>query len=937
MTFKRNITSLFALMLTLSAYSQSLIFGKVQDAFLKTPLPEAKVSVLLAADSTVVIDSIPVRKKHGSDGTVKAAEFIFKPERKTCKYLLHATLAGYEDAYHLLAIDENDQDAIMLDHPLGLRRIRERQLGEAMVKATRIKMFYKGDTLVYDATAFKLPDGSMLDELIRQMPGVTMNNNGVISVNGRRVDELQLGSRSFMRGNSKVLLENLPYYTVKHIKVYEQDTDLNRAMGAQLEKKRFVMDVNLKPEYQRGYIANVEAAGGTEERWLGRAFLLSFTNKTRYALSANSNNVNESRHIGGSNHWTPQSMPNSLLTTHSVKGEIDYQSSDKNVQENLNVDFTSSRNEKEMSRRNELFVTGNPLNLSHQNSLGKENVLKLGNKFKYISPERLMFDTDLAVDYKSYSGNSFMLSEQYVDSLTLCQRNAGLNDGSTWKTKFYAHYYPKLKDLEKWQQFFWVKTFCDYQSDENQQAQRFHINNLVSPSDSQSHNANDYSNKKYFVRPLFRYSIDSKDTTYYAYIEAAPSFSRNQTKDWLYHPDTLLLPSELDMLQAITDPANSYHSDLRTYKGDYTFYITRYQQLPGSLFGKWPRELVDLKLKLSPLRERLHYRRGYLDTLATRNTLLIDAAMSMHFYIRKNVQSPVHIAAGYRETETPLLNQIGYRDDATPLVVRLGNPNLKPYNSMCYIEMRHTDERSRRHHHLIDAGFYYNPNQVSQSVSFNPTSGVYTYRPDNVSGSYYFSTGAKVLQRFGKNLCWTVDNLFNCNFRHSLDHTLLVGETESHVSAVNTFTVHDGGYIQYEKDGFNVRATADIRWRHSEGKMRDFETLNATDFNYGLSGRYTLPRLKTTFSAEGKMFSRRGYGSTGLNTDDFVLNASISQPFLKGKLVARLEAFDILHQLSSTQYEVNAQGRIETWYRSLPHYFMAHLIYHFNKNPKKGK
>lgn len=83
------------------------------------------------------------------------------------------------------------------------------------------------------------------------------------------------------------------------------------------------------------------------------------------------------------------------------------------------------------------------------------------------------------------------------------------------------------------------------------------------------------------------------------------------------------------------------------------------------------------------------------------------------------------------------------------------------------------------------------------------------------------------------------------------------------------------------------------------------------------------------------MYSRRGYGSYTFNTDDFVLNASLSQPFFKGKLIARIEGFDLLHQLSATQYSVNAQGRTETWYRSLPHYVMFHLVYHWNKNPKK--
>ena len=173
------------------------------------------------------------------------------------------------------------------------------------------------------------------------------------------------------------------------------------------------------------------------------------------------------------------------------------------------------------------------------------------------------------------------------------------------------------------------------------------------------------------------------------------------------------------------------------------------------------------------------------------------------------------------------------------------------------------------------------------------------------------------------------------NYNHSIDHTMFEGETESHENEVNTLTLSDNTYIQFQKGDLNIRATGDIAWRHSEGRMRDFKTLNALDYQYGLSARYTLPVLKTTLTADGTMYSRRGYGSAMLNTDDFVVNASVSQPFLKGKLIARLEAFDLLHNLSPTQYEVNAQGRTETWYRSLPHYAMLHLVYHWNKNPKK--
>ncbi len=337
--------------------AQQLMFGSVRDAFLKIPLPQARVT-LLTTDSVIIQDSIKVNLQKRNGERYGTANFALHLPKKTCTYLLRATLDGYEDAWQTFSVKAEIEDAWGLDSPLELRRIFERELNEATVTATKIKMFYKGDTLVYDATAFKMPDGSMLNDLIRQMPGVTMNDDGEIFVNGRKVDELLLGSRSFFGGNSKVLLENLPYYTLKNLKVYEQESDRNRAAGYEMEKKKYVMDVNLKDTYRTGYIGNVEAAGGTKERWLGRAFLLGYTDMWRFTLLANANNVNEKRHIGESGSWKPENMPRSLLTTKSVAGDVDYQSKNGNIKENLVVDFTATKDYGESAQRRDLFVDG---------------------------------------------------------------------------------------------------------------------------------------------------------------------------------------------------------------------------------------------------------------------------------------------------------------------------------------------------------------------------------------------------------------------------------------------------------------------------------------------------------------------------------------------------------------------------------------------------
>ena len=200
-------------------------------------------------DSSVLVDSCYRTIYYQRNGKPLSAVYSAKVKTGESELLLHARLKGYEDVWQRISIGTQAKVEVPT---LEMRKMRETNLNEVEVKATRIKMFYRGDTIVYDATAFKLPQGSMLNDLIRQMPGVKMNEAGEIFVNGRKVDELLLGSRSFMRGNKKVLMENLPYFTVKHVKVYNKQTDKSMALGYDVEPKKLVMDVNLKREYQHG-------------------------------------------------------------------------------------------------------------------------------------------------------------------------------------------------------------------------------------------------------------------------------------------------------------------------------------------------------------------------------------------------------------------------------------------------------------------------------------------------------------------------------------------------------------------------------------------------------------------------------------------------------------------------------------------------------------
>ena len=913
------ILALAAMFVSQAVHSQTItLVGQVQDVFLKRPLV-AKISVYETDSTTCVLDSVHVEVIEDDDGSIMIAPYYAPVKAAPHDYLIRAELPGYEVAWQKVSVTNTTEKELSV--PLiKMRRARHITLNEVVVTATKVKMFYRGDTLIYDATAFNMPDGSMLDDLIRQMPGVTMNDGGEIFVNGKKVDELLLNSRSFFGGNKQILLENLPYYTVKHIKVYNKKDKRDEVLGRDDGPKLYVMDVNLKQEYQRGYIANVEGAAGTHGSWLGRMFGLGFTDQYRFTLLGNVNNVNETQHIGKTGNWTPDRRPRSLITTRSVRSEIDYQSRDQMIEETFRTEFVLSSDNQEMRQSHEQFLMGsNPLSVTERTGKSSNWKIALHNLFNMYAPFGIMVSTDF--NYGKRDGRSNSIFQQFGDTLTASMRTVGMSEGTSWNG--IMEVIGDIKGIT-----YVVK--AEHSSDKSESAIHYDTRNYTIPSSEQRYNVGDYD-KRVTAGELSLDHIGKLTNRMQFRIKNRTGLSRTATHDYLYHPDTLLLASQLDALAAITDVNNSYDSKLRslTNTTEISIYTRNELQPDKKSSTNW-----QLGLQVPFTRHSLDYQRGSIDTLATNTTLFVTPWLS---YGRKTAKNhELHLNISHTETTANIYDMINYRDDSNPLVVKLGTPGLKGHASTSAgMEYFSRGSGHSQKQWSASASFNYHHRDVSQSVMYNPASGVYTYKPENVSGAYIANAKFQVSNAIGEKLFLTWQNGTDANYHHSLDHSMLAGETESHVNAVNTLTLHDGAYIQYNKGMLNVRATGDIRWRHSEGKMQDFETLNATDFQYGLSARYTLPRLNTTLSADGNMYSRRGYGSSELNTDDFVLNASISQPFFKGKLIARIEAFDLLHQLSNTQYSVNAQGRTETWYRSLPHYVMAHLVYHWNKNPKK--
>ena len=919
--------------------------GDVEDSFLKRPLPKAKVSVL-TADSVVIADSLQIINFLNGDNRITKAHFGTKV-RIGRDYLIRAQLKGYDDVWKRVSVGRQATEDIDIG-TLQMRKTRSLNLDEVVVTATRVKFFYRGDTLVYDATAFQLPEGSMLDDLIRQLPGVTLNDKGEIFVNGRKVDELLLGSRSFFGGNKKVLMENLPYYTVKNLKVYEKQTDRSEALGYDVDPRRYVMDVNLKDEYSQGYIANVEAAGGTEERWLGRGFLLGFTDKLRLTVLANANNVNETRHAGQTGQWSPARMPRSIITTRSAASELSYHSEGDKVKETLRGEYTSTTDAQTMTQHQERFLGAlTPTAFTESFSKMGNHQWSLHNTLTMKAPTYLYIEADF--NHARRNGASHSAFEEITDTLSIAQRSVGISTGTKWAANFDAQGSVRVGKRNQHVDFY---THLGRSNDEGEQADLFKVTRYQSDKSVEARNANSLFSRTSSALLSLGFGRELAQNLHFG-ISDLLVYHRIHSRDNLYHPASIvgssgeveptdpLLPSQIDALSAILDPANSYESRTTTRQNDMSFSLNKSAQYTHSIahmkvnYDRWR-----LELQVPMHFYKLHYQRGSLDTLA-RQTAIFPNPSFRYRNVWNDGRRDLQAHISYKQTEAEMLDRISYRDDSQPLVVKLGNPDLKPsaQTNLGFRYYEGSEVAGDMYHASVS--FSYHHRDIAQSLAYDPMTGISTFKPMNTSGAYTAHADFSTDHNIGKKRYWTWHVNAGIDWNHAKDYAMLADMLESHLNTVNTLSLNSGGNIRFHRKALNIRAVGYVNWRHSDGKMYDFATLNALDYHYGLEATYTTPALwgqkigGLTLAADATMYGRRGYGSAQLNTNDFVVNASLSQPFLKGKLIARVEAFDLLHQLSDTHYDINAMGRTVTCYRSLPHYVMLHLVCHWSRQGKR--
>lgn len=937
------------------------LWGHIKDSFTKVGILGTKVT-LMRTDSTV-IDTMTV--KYFDWGLKLDTYYKFQIPASPQKFIIRAEHPDYKPTfidYDIKYVARN----VYFDAPWHYMKKRAYRMtkedhvfNEVVIKATKIKMVYKGDTVVYNADAFNLSKGSMLDDLVKQMPGVELKDNGEIYLNGKKVDYLTLNGKQFFKGKNKLMLENLPYYTVKNVQFYDKSTEKSKYLGQDVEKKDFVMDVNLKPEYSTGYAVNAEVAGGTKDRYMSRLFGLRYNDNTRISFFGNMNNVNEFRRPGRDGDWTPTNYPEGSFDTKSVGVDVSIEDKDQRYTENFSG--TASLYDGNFTSRtsSESFLTtGNSYSRSENDSKQKNFGGSVSNNFTLKKPLFVRIDNNIQyykynqtaqnraatfnANPEKYGSLGQILDSVFSSSLSPNLNSIALNRQSiqmkgTGHETYCNNSVVATKKL-KWGDDIEFSSLFNYQKSLNTIYNQYELSYLQSNS---TDNRNKYSttpNEKYDfnVRGEYTFHLLSK----WNYVLYALYTHRHLSEvNSLYRLDRLDgwgngtghtlgdLPSIRDSLLLALDAANSYnkHFSENGYKEGFRVYYEKKEKEKYLWFN--------LHIPIDRQNKEMRYIRNQLDTMVYRRNWVFEPDMT--FILKTNKLKREYRVNFSTETSTPdLVKLVNVRDDSNPLAVSLGNPDLKNtirYNLTFSFSDKNMD-RQRFFNFRINSSVI--RQQVANGFTYDSETGVYTYRPANVNGNWLLNTGIGYGSAIDKDKHWTWESESNWNYNRNVDLTAVTGSTQSSLSKVNNHSVSEGLNLNYQKDDLKLGVIGKLWWNNATSQRENFQTINACDFNYGMTGEYKLFK-EIELATDIKMYSRRGYSDPSMNTNNLVWNASVGHAFLKGKMMTRLEGFDLLHRLSSVQYFVNGQGKTETWRNSIPSYVMLHLSYRFSYSPKK--
>lgn len=880
------------------------------------PLPDVNIQLYSLPDTSFI------------EGTVSDKKGVFRLyPMNPGNYLIRASFLGYETIekkVNIPAYRKEVYGGALMMKPSSI------VLDETVIKAELQKMKMSGDTLVYNTGAFKTSEGAVLQDLVRQLPGLELDEkSGKMNFHGKEITQILLNGKEFF-ADSKVALNNMPVDALKEVKVYEQQSDKEQMTGVSDGKKKTVMDVKTKKDLTDGLMGDVSALKGSGDMYGVKMSLNKFVGKWRMSLYGDLGKLPRYGNFISDMADNPAQMKDigfslgTEIKKLNLNVSASYNNNNKSADESrsqseeylpngsqyaYNNGLSTGRNRSfweniyltgSLSDRTEINFRHN-INHSRLNSVS-ENISATfsTNPLDYVSEpwrDDAMIPPEFRINKNTGNsqnktnnlmiGNNLLLTHNLNDigrKLSIELRNDYSNQASGNYQQSSITYYQLKNDLGA--------DSVLYRNQYRVTCQKFIIGGEVS-----------------YTEPIGKQMLQ----VYYRH-----EYQRQSNNAVTYNLDEDALWGSLP---------SGYEAGRVDSLSDYTR-----NDLHSNEFGlrttlNWRKVRLNIRFGLSPQKSTTKSNRGKVKIDTTITVLNIVPELHFDYDLGNNHNMSVYYSGYTRQPS--IYDLLSVPDYTNPLNITMGNPGLKPaFGQSISVNYRGGNMEKQE---MLYCGLRYNNtiNDISRKRTYDEKSGVYTSRPENINGNWGIGGNIYYTNKLFKKIFARLAT--NANYNRRVSYVQIMGEAnENDRNTSQMLSLMQDVEFAYKLEEHEFKINGAITYQQADNSYTNNSDYRTYDFYYGAECRLKLPLNLNLYTVVRSM-NRRGYKDEASNTTQWLWNGELTYSFLKGKRgLFKFQVVDILQQRDFVNRWMNDTGQGETWTWGLGRYAMATFTYRFN-------
>lgn len=848
-------------------------------------------------------------------------------------YTLRFTCMGYREENRRVNVVGRVASLMLGDM---LLRENSTLMQEAVVEGQMAEMTVRDDTVVYNADAFKVQEGAMVDELAQKLPGMEVDDDGNYTWNGRPITQVLVDGKEFFGRNMQMTLENLPADMVDKLKVYDRQSDMARITGIDDGEERTVLDLTIKKNRKRGWMGNLQGGYGTHDRMTGKVMASRFVGDQKVTLVGNTGNTagngnttasslgvtqnyerrdrlqlngglsGNLRHAESSTESTVQSFENKRAAYQSQVRSQD--SHNGSLRFHYKAEWTPDTLTNIILRPELQWGKGNSESQRMGASMTKDPYALMPELRDVLAewdsvPRRIKVNHRLGATHGTQDNVQASGSVQVNRRLGKRGRSVTMNaaagmqhDESDAQSYSQTDYY-LLKAVSGEDSVYRKTQFNDANNRMRNASARLSYTEPVGRQ-IYLHGSYQYS---------WRRTVRERDVS--------SIFGANNSMGGV----TLDNYRQMEHL-AVTDTAQQGRTD-HTYQN---------HNMSLQLRIVRPRYLLTLGANMQPQVSRVDYTKGTHHHEVARTVVNASPILNFKYRFSKTEQLTARYHAS---TAQPSITDLipDTLSNADPLNVRLGNPGLKPsFTQNIQADYRRSVTDLQR---SFAAGvqFRTTQNSVSSRTQYDEFTGGRVTTPQNVNGNwsgsanFNFNTamGSAKLFRVNTNTQGSMTNAVGYVYRSRLATTVR--------NVTRGASVRQGVRFTYRNDWLEVNARGAFGYSHSHSSSTSAGRMDTYRYSYGGSVVARMP-WGMTLSTSLDQQCRRGYSSASMNTDELIWGMQLTQSLLPRKaLTFSLKAVDLLDRRSDITRTVTTTARTDTRSSLVHSYFLATVSYRFRQ------